>query len=48
MGGCGDGSWNGVRYFSCRQGHGFFCPLSSLTPDQRFTQIAEIGVNRKY
>ena len=48
MEGCSDGTWNGVRYFSCRQGHGFFCPISSLDPDQRFAQAAVTDVNRKY
>ena len=47
MEGCGDGMWKGVRYFSCRQGHGFFCPLSSLIPDQRFTQTIVTDANRK-
>ena len=48
MDGCGDGLWSGVRYFSCRQGHAFFCPLSSLSPDQRFAQTTTAGgVNRE-
>ena len=47
MEGCHDGVWNGIRYFSCRQGHALFCPLSSLTPDQRFAQTTVVDVNRK-
>ena len=47
MDGCGDGSWNGVQYFSCQMGHGFFCPISALAPDQRFAQTAIVPDNRK-
>ena len=47
MEGCSDGTWNGVRYFSCQMGHGFFCPMSSLAPDQRFAQSVAADVNRK-
>ena len=47
MEGCNDGIWKGIRYFSCRQGHGFFCPLSSLAPDQRFAQTMVTDGNRK-
>lgn len=47
MGGCGDGFWNGVQYFNCRMEHGFFCPISSLAPDQRFAQPMAADVNRK-
>lgn len=35
MEGCFDGTWKGVRYFSCKFGRGFFCFVSSLHPDQR-------------
>ena len=47
--GAQDGVWQGIRYFSCRQGHGFFCPVSSLTPDARFTPNTSAGstVNRE-
>ena len=48
MEGCGDGMWNGVRYFSCRQGYGFFCPLVCLRPDERVAQPAVVDTNRKY
>ena len=48
MEGCGDGTWNGVRYFNCQTGHSIFFPLSSLTPDQRFAQTATVYGNRKY
>ena len=48
MEGCADGTWKGVRYFNCRQGQGFFCPLSSLVPDQRFAQTTTGGgINRE-
>ena len=47
MEGCSDGTWNGARYFSCHPGYGFFCPLSSLLPDKRFSQVATAAVNRK-
>lgn len=36
---CGDGTWEGVRYFSCDYGRAFFCPVSTLKPDQRFTNL---------
>ena len=35
MKGCFDGTWKGIRYFSCKHGHGFFSPVSNLRPDQR-------------
>jgi ubiquitin thioesterase CYLD len=35
MGGCGDGEWNGHRYFTCPYGRGLFCPLVNLRPDTR-------------
>ena len=47
MEGCSDGMWNGVRYFTCRHEHGFFCPLSSLAPDQRFALPVASDINRK-
>ena len=47
MDGCLDGMWKGVRYFSCRQGHAFFCPVASLAPDQRFTPNTSAAVNRE-
>ena len=33
--GCGDGSWNNKRYFTCKDGHAVFIVLSKLKPDQR-------------
>jgi dynactin complex subunit len=47
MDGCGDGVWNGDRYFACRSGHGLFCPLSSLKPDERFAPASLTAGNRK-
>ena len=44
MEGCGDGIWDGARYFSCRPGYGFFYPLSSLALDERYKVPAN---NRK-
>ena len=35
MEGCGDGTWQGVRYFRCPPKQGFFSPLSSFMPDKR-------------
>ena len=35
MEGCTDGTWKGLRYFSCKHGRGFFSPVSNLEPDQR-------------
>ena len=47
MDGCGDGSWNGEQYFSCRDGHAVFIVLSKLKPDSRFVQQPQ-GDNRKH
>ena len=47
MEGCSDGTRNGVRYFNCRQGHGFFAHLSFLVPDQRFAPATVADANRK-
>ena len=33
--GCGDGSWDNKRYFSCEDGHALFIVLSRLMPDRR-------------
>ena len=38
MEGCEDGAWQGARYFSCPPGRGFFCPMASVKPDQRFSE----------
>ena len=46
MDGCGDGSWKGEQYFSCRDGHAVFIVLSKLKPDSRFVQQPQ-GDNRK-
>ncbi len=35
MDGCGDGSWDNKRYFTCKDGHAKFIVLSKLKPDQR-------------
>ena len=42
----GDGSWNGVQYFSCKDGHAVFILLSKLKPDARFVQKTQ-GHNRE-
>ena len=47
MEGCSDGTRNGIRYFDCHQGHGFFARLSSLLPDQRFAPATIVDANRK-
>ena len=44
--GCGDGSWDNKRYFTCIDGHAIFIVLSKLKPDQRFLQQPK-GNNRK-
>ncbi len=36
MEGCTDGTWKGQRYFSCRYGCGFFCPVTTLKPRTSF------------
>ena len=41
MKGCGDGSWKGIQCFQCQPGRGFFCPLSAVHPDERFTPVGE-------
>ena len=41
MQGCGDGSWKGTRCFQCQSGRGFFCPLTAVRPDGRFTPVGE-------
>ena len=35
--GGGSGSFQGVSYFSCHQGHGLFLPVSHLKGDDRFS-----------
>ena len=35
MDGCFNGTLKGTRYFSCKFGRGFFCPVSCLAPDER-------------
>ena len=47
MDGCGDGSWNGERYFTCNDGHAVFIVLSKLKADHRFVQQPQ-GANRKF
>ena len=42
MKGCSDGSWKGTQYFQCQPGRGFFCPLSAIHLDGRFTPLGEI------
>ena len=39
MEGCGDGEWNGHRYFTCLPGRAFFCPVTSLRPDPRIQHV---------
>ena len=39
--GCTDGSWKGTRLFQCQPGRGFFCPLTTVRPDGRFTPVGE-------
>ena len=46
MEGCGDGSWDNKRYFTCENKHAVFIVLSKLKPDQRFSQRPK-GNNRK-
>ena len=36
-----DGSWKGTQCFQCQPGQGFFCPLTTLRPDERFTSVGE-------
>ena len=45
MEGCGDGEWNGRRYFTCLPGRGFFCPVTSLRPDPRLPPATQHGGN---
>ena len=47
MDGCGDGSWEGEQYFSCRDGHAMFIVLNKLKLDSRFIQQPQ-GPNRKF
>ena len=37
MKGYSDGSLKGTRLFQCQPGRGFFCPLTAVRPDGRFT-----------
>ncbi|XP_074619105.1 ubiquitin carboxyl-terminal hydrolase CYLD-like [Acropora palmata] len=34
---CSDGTFNGIRYFTCQSGRGFFCMLENCRKDSRFT-----------
>ena len=44
--GSGDGSWKGVRYFSCKDGHAVFIVLSKLKPDIRQKTRSLVGRGR--
>ena len=46
MEGCGDGEWNGHRYFTCPPGRAFFCPVANIGPDSRVPLGGNSGVNR--
>ena len=43
MGGCGDGSWKGERYFSCKDGHALFIVRNMLKPDRRQKKRSLVG-----
>ena len=45
MEGCTDGSWKGMRCFSCKYGRGFFCPVTALHPDQRGSAPSQFSGN---
>ena len=38
---CGDGQFEESRYFSCEFGHGYFCLLEEVQPDQRFVVVED-------
>ncbi len=40
MDGCTDGTWQEQRYFLCQFGRGFFGPVTTLDPDQRYADLA--------
>ncbi len=45
MEGCTDGSWKGTRWFACKYGRGFFCPVTALRPDQRGSAPSQFSGN---
>ena len=44
--GSGDGSWKGVRYFSCKDGHAVFIVHNMLKPDRRQKKRSLVGRGR--
>ncbi len=44
MDGCTDGTWRGQRFFTCRYGRAFFCPVTTLqlrAPDSNIPPLHE-------
>lgn len=46
--GCGDGSWKGKRYFSCKDGHSLFTVPSRLKPDRRHVNKHSLVIHGKF
>ena len=46
MDGCGDGSWDDKRYFTCKDGHAIFIVLKRLLPDWRVRRGHSAGGGR--
>ncbi|XP_019861498.1 PREDICTED: dual specificity protein kinase shkE-like [Amphimedon queenslandica] len=38
---CTDGTWRGIRFFTCPPGRGYFCPLNTLKQDTKYMDTTQ-------